>query len=91
MFKGLLELSKQNQKLYERFLENENSRNGNIYKARKYLFEILKEKCKKNIIETVFKNIKIIYRKCGMGLRKSKVIKGQYFLTLTLQQSVTFY
>ena len=47
MTKGLLKLSKQKQKLYEKFLKKRTSRNESIYKPYKSLFESLKKNSKK--------------------------------------------
>ena len=48
MTKGLLKLSKREQKLYEKFMNKRSPRNENILKAYKSLFESLKKKPKKN-------------------------------------------
>ena len=59
MTKGLLKPSKRKQKLYETFLKKRTPRNESIYKAYKSLFESLKEKSKKIIIQDVLKTIKM--------------------------------
>ena len=60
MTKGLLKSSKLKQKLHEKFLKRRTSRNESIYKACKSLFESLKKKSKKIIIQDVLKTIKMI-------------------------------
>ena len=59
MTKGLLKSSKRKQKLYENFVKKRSSRNKNIYKAYKSLFESLKKKSKKIITLDVLKTIKM--------------------------------
>ena len=60
MTKGLLKLSKRIQNLYEKILKKRTSRNENIYKTYKSLFESLKKKSKKFIIQDVLKTNQMI-------------------------------
>ena len=60
MTNGLLKSSKRKQKFYEKFLRKRTSRNESIYKAYKSLFESLKRKTKRVIIQDVLKTIKMI-------------------------------
>ena len=60
MTKDLLKLSKRKQKLHQKFLKKRTLRNESIYKAYKSLFESLKKKSKKIIIQDVLKTIKMI-------------------------------
>ena len=59
MTKGLLQLSKQKQKLYKKLVKIRSPRNENICKEYKSLFESLK-KILKTIIQDVLENIKTI-------------------------------
>ena len=60
MTNGLLKSSKRKQKFYEKFLRKRTSRNESIYKTYKSLFESLKRKTKRVIIQDVLKTIKMI-------------------------------
>ena len=59
MTKGLLKSSKRKQELHEKFVKKRSSRNENIYKAYKSLFESLKKESKKIITQDVLKTIKV--------------------------------
>ena len=48
MTRGILKSSKHKQKLYEKFLKNRNSVNKENHKAFAHLFELIKQKSKKN-------------------------------------------
>ena len=67
MTKGLLKSSKKKQKLYDKFLKKKTFSNEKIYKTYKNLFEIIKfkSKKKKNTIQILLQNRKIISKKQG--------------------------
>ena len=50
MTKGLQKSSKKKQKLYDKSLKSKTNENEKKYKTYKFLFEILKEKSKKNLL-----------------------------------------